>query len=211
MEINKNSINDEIIEFPDNYEEIANLTLLNFEKENNIDLNKLIKKGIEKEQKNINENNYIEDKVSKNEVEWEDFGSDEEEEEQEKNINVNNYQKFEDDDCLDEEKENNETNKIIDENKESDIIDNHINKNVEIMNNKDVEINKNNDEKVIENNEGKISSNNNDNFKKKKLSNDKIREMISKIEYTPPNWARNMDDKEFINKVKLYIKYFCFK
>ena len=73
------------------------------------------------------------------------------------------------------------------------------------MNNKDVKINKNNDEKVIENNEGKISSNNNDNFKKKKLSNDKIREMISKIEYTPPIWARNMDDHEFINKVKLYI------
>ena len=209
MEINKNSINDEIIEFLDNYEEIANLALLNFEKENNIDLNKLIKKGIEKEQKNINENNYIEDKVSKNEDEWEDFGSDAEEEE--KNINVNNYQKFEDDDCLDEEKENNETNKIIDENKESDIIDNHIKKNVEIMNNKDVKINKNNDEKVIENNEGKISSNNNDNFKKKKLSNDKIREIISKIEYTPPIWARNMDDQEFINKVKLYIKYFCFK
>ena len=204
MEINKNSINDEIIEFPDNYEEIANLALLNFEKENKIDLNKLIKKGIEKEQKNINEYNYTEDKVSKNEVEWEDFGSDEEEE-QEKNINVNNYQKFEDDDCLDEEKENNETNKIIDENKETDSIDNHINKNVEIMNNKDVEINKNNDEKGIENNEGKISSYNNDNFKKKKLPNDKIREMISKIEYTPPNWARNMDDQEFINKVKLYI------
>ena len=203
MEINKNSINDEILEFPDNYEEIANLALLNFEKENKIDLNKLIKKGIEKEQKNINENNYIEDKASKNEDEWEDFGSDEEEE---KNINVNNYQKFEDVDCLDEEKENNETNKITDENKESDIIDNHIKKNVEIMNNnKDVKINKNNDEKVIENNEGKISSNNNDNFKKKKLSNDIIREMISKIEYTPPNWARNMDDQEFINKVKLYI------
>ena len=203
MEINKNSINDEIIEFPDNYEEIANLALLNFEKENKIDLNKLIKKGIEKEQKNINENNYIEDKASKNEDEWEDFGSDEEEE---KNINVNNYQKFEDVDCLDEEKENNEINKINDENKESDIIDNHIKKNVEIMNNnKDVKINKNNDEKVIENNEGKISSNNNDNFKKKKLSNDIIREMISKIEYTPPNWARNMDDQEFINKVKLYI------
>ena len=41
MEINKNFKNDEIIEFPDNYEEIANLALLNFEKENKIDLNKL--------------------------------------------------------------------------------------------------------------------------------------------------------------------------
>ena len=29
--------------------------------------------------------------------------------------------------------------------------------------------------------------------------------MVSKIEYTPPNWARNMNDQEFINKVKLYI------
>ena len=208
MEINKNSINDEIIEFPDNYEEISNLALLNFEKENKIDLNKLIEKGIEKEQKNINENNYIEDKVSKNEDECGDFGSDEDEE---KNINANNYQKFEDDDYSEGEKENNETNKVINENKESEIIDNHIDKNAEIIQNKDNGIFKNNDEKSIKNNKEKISSNNNDKFQKKKLSNDKIREMISKIEYTPPNWARNMNEQEFINKVKLYIKYFSFK
>ena len=200
MEINKNSINDEIIEFPDNYEEISNLALLNFEKENKIDLNKLIEKGIEKEQKNINENNYIEDKVSKNEDELGDFGSDEDEEK-----SINNYQKFEDDDYSEGEKENNETNKVINENKESEIIDNHINKNAEIIQNKDNGIFKNNDEKSIKNNKEKISSNNNDKFQKKKLSNDKIREMISKIEYTPPNWARNMNEQEFINKVKLYI------
>ena len=121
MEINKNFNNDEIIEFPDNYEEIANLALLNFEKENKIDLNKLIEKGIEKEQKNINENNFQEDKVNKSEDEWGEFESDEEE----KNVNANNYQKFEDDDCTQEEKENNEIN--TDKNRALDILDNNIN------------------------------------------------------------------------------------
>ena len=198
MEINKNFNNDEIIEFPDNYEEIANLALLNFEKENKIDLNKLIEKGIEKKQKSINENNFQEDKVNKSEDEWGEFESDEEE----KNVNANNYQKFEDDDCTQEEKENNEIN--TDKNKASDIIDNNINICTEIKSIGNG-VNKNIDEKCVKNNQEKISSNNIDKFKKKKLSNDKIREMISKIEYTPPNWARNMNDQEFINKVKLYI------
>ena len=41
MEINNNDIRDEIIEFPSNFEEIANQELLKLEKNNKIDLNKL--------------------------------------------------------------------------------------------------------------------------------------------------------------------------
>ena len=146
----------------------------------------------------INENNFQEDKVNKSEDEWGEFESDEEE----KNVNANNYQKFEDDDCSQEEKENNEAN--TDKNRALDILDNNINICTEIKSIGNG-VNKNIDEKCVKNNQEKISSNNIDKFKKKKLSKDKIREMVSKIEYTPPNWARNMNAQEFINKVKLYI------
>ena len=40
MEINNKFYNDEILEFPINYEEIANLALLNFERSNKENLNK---------------------------------------------------------------------------------------------------------------------------------------------------------------------------
>ena len=40
---------------------------------------------------------------------------------------------------------------------------------------------------------------------KKKLSNEELKNLISKIEYTPPDWAKNLSDQEFINKVKLFI------
>ena len=42
MENNLNDIRDEIIEFPNNFEEIVNQELLNFEKINKIDLSKLV-------------------------------------------------------------------------------------------------------------------------------------------------------------------------
>ena len=203
MEINKNFINDEILEFPDNYEEIANLALLNFEKENIIDLKKLLIKGLEEDKNNIKENNITEDKISKHEDDWEEFESDQEE----KNLKVNNYQKFEDDDYSEEEKENDKKCEIIDENKEADKTntDNNTYGDEKIVKNKDDPVNINYDEKYTENDKEKNYLKNNDKIQKKKLSNDKIREMISKIDYTPPNWARNLSDKEFIDKVKLYI------
>ena len=40
---------------------------------------------------------------------------------------------------------------------------------------------------------------------KKKLSNEELKNLISNIEYTPPDWAKNLSDQEFINKVKLFI------
>ena len=33
-----------------------------------------------------------------------------------------------------------------------------------------------------------------------------MKKMILKIDYTPPNWARNLSDQEFINKIKTNIK-----
>ncbi len=42
MENNLNDIRDEIIELPNNFEEIVNQELLNFEKINKIDLSKLV-------------------------------------------------------------------------------------------------------------------------------------------------------------------------
>ena len=168
MEFNNNYNKDEIIEFPDNYEEIANLALLNFEQTSKIDLNKLIKTGLEQEQSNINENN-----------------------------NLNSYQKFEDDDYSDKEGEEN----IIKE------ISNNIQKNIINDNNKDKEINKimdKNSRKEIINENIQIKPLKVNNKLNKKLSNEEMKKLVSKIEYAPPNWARNLTDQEFINKVKLY-------
>ena len=191
MEFNNNYNKDEIIEFPDNYEEIANLALLNFEQTTKIDLNKLIKKGLEQEQSNINENNNIDNTLSKNEEEWGDDESGDE------NNNLNSYQKFEDDDYSDKEGEEN----IIKE------ISNNIQKNIINDNNKDKEINKimdKNSRKEIINENIQIKPLKVNNKLNKKLSNEEMKKLVSKIEYTPPNWARNLTDQEFINKVKLY-------
>ena len=199
MEINNNDIRDEIIEFPSNFEEIANQELLKLEKNNKIDLNKLIKQSLEHDKNIIKENN--QDK-NNNANEWEDFESDEEE-----NIDNNNYQKFEDDDCQEDKKE--EKNEIFESNNDN-IEEKQINKincNDNIFSNiKSV----NKREQILEKNfkVQELSNNKKNNLKtnKKKLSNEQMKKMLLKIEYTPPEWARNLSDQEFINKIKSNIK-----
>ena len=206
MEIKNNINKDEFIEYPDNYEEIANLALFNFEKNNIIDLNKLVKIGLDDEPKNFNEINL--NKRENNNIEhmnnYEDYENKEEEEEQEQeqeNENNNNYQKFEDEEIIEKEGDN----EII------NINNNNLNK-IE-KNNKEIkpELKLNNDP------EEKINSNmNNKNkqdslfdkisIKKKKLSNEEMKNLISKIKYTPPDWAKGLTDQDFIKKVKLFIK-----
>ena len=94
MEFNNNDIKDDILEFPNNYEEITNLELLNMEKNIKFDLNKLLNKGIEPPNNNINENIKIEEKLSNNDDEWKDFESDEEEENNNYNILIILNKKF---------------------------------------------------------------------------------------------------------------------
>ena len=53
MENNNNDIRDEILEFPSNYEEIVNQELINLEKSNKIDLDKLIKQSLKNDKNNI--------------------------------------------------------------------------------------------------------------------------------------------------------------
>ena len=196
MEINNNDIRDEIIKFPSNFEEIANQELLKLEKNNKIDLNKLIKQSLEHDKNIINENN--QDK-NNNDNEWEDFESDEEE-----NIDNNNYQKFEDDECP--EDKNEKQNEIFESNndKNDNIEEKHINNinyndnifsNIKLANKR---------EQISEKNFNAQEKNSKTN--KKKLSNEEMKKMLLKIDYTPPNWARNLSDQEFINKIQSNIK-----
>ncbi len=53
MENNNNDIRDEILEFPSNYEEIVNQELINLEKSNEINLDKLIKQSLKNDKNNI--------------------------------------------------------------------------------------------------------------------------------------------------------------
>ena len=196
MEINNNDIRDEIIEFPSNFEEIANKELLKLEKNNKIDLNKLIKQSLEHDKNIINENN--QDK-NNNDNEWEDFESDEEE-----NIDNNNYQKFEDDECPEDKNEkqkeifesNNDKNDNIEE-KQINNINYHDNifSNIKLSNKR---------KQISEKNFNAQEKNSKTN--KKKLSNEEMKKMLLKIDYTPPNWARNLSDQEFINKIQSNIK-----
>ena len=89
MEINNNIYKDELIEFPDNFEEIANLALLNFEKTSKIDLNKLVQIGLEKEKKIINEFNIKKDENYEKQENFEDFGDDDDNDDNEENQNYN--------------------------------------------------------------------------------------------------------------------------
>ena len=96
MENNNNENINDNFDYPENYEEIANLALLNFEKNSKIDLNKLIKKRIDSEEITLGENN---NKKENNDIEnkkneWEEFESDDEKEEE--IIEYNKYQAFED-------------------------------------------------------------------------------------------------------------------
>ena len=217
---NNNYVNkDEIFEFPDNYEEIANLALLNFEKDNKIDLNKLIKIGIASEEINIKQNDDIntnnengnEDANEKNDLnnkksEWEDFDSDDNNENDEEINKYNCYQAFEDEmeEEVNEEK-NNDKNVKIEEGtnngyKFSDIklIKSEKEKAEEEYKNKNNEIDKKNVDKKCKLNENKKP-------KKLNLDNKGIRDMVSKINYPAPKWAANMTDEEFIKTVHNFI------
>ena len=205
MENNINDIRDEIIEFPSNYEEIANQELLNFEKNNKIDLNTLIIKSLEHDKNIINKKNNINlDENNNNKNEWEDYESDEEDEEK---ISCNNYQKFEDDDCTEDIKE--EQNEILKSNKIEKILNNKNNcdncenkfSNIKSINKNEHILDKNLKEKRIINNKEIHSKTN-----KKKLTNEEMKNMIIKINYNPPNWARNLSDQEFINKIQSFKK-----
>ena len=211
MENSNNENIDEIFEFPDNYEEIANQALFNFEKNCKFDLNKLIQKGINIDKTNINENSIEKNNLGNKKDEWEDFESDENEENEIKN---NNYQVFEDENeeyeidgplKINQIKEfdsnENTKNKIlyskieINKKKEKEE-DDMKNKNNDIK-----EINIKNKEKEKENikiKEGNINKN-------KKLNNKEMKDLISKINFDPPNWAINMKDEEFIKKAQKYI------
>jgi hypothetical protein len=212
---NNNYVNkDEIFEFPENYEEIANLALLNFEKDNKIDLNKLIKIGITSEEVNIKQNNTVDENNVVNEKndlqnkksEWEDFDSDDNNENDEEINKYNCYQAFEDEmeQEVNEEK-NNEKNVKIEEsinndNKFSDIklIKSEKEKAEEEYKNKNNEIDKKNVDKKCKLNENKKP-------KKLNLDNKGIRDMVSKINYPAPKWAANMTDEEFIKTVHNFI------
>ena len=201
MEINNKFYNDEILEFPINYEEIANLALLNFERSNKENLNKLIKKDIKEEQNNINENFKKEGEINDNEANFCDCESDEEDE---KNINAN-YQKFEDEECFNEEDQKYEIKK---NNEEIIYNKNIIFEDIGLIKDKEDKNDEINDEKNIKNNNEIKFLKEKNKFKKKKLSNEEIKKMISKIEFTPPNWGRNLSDKEFIDKAKTYNKFY---
>ena len=204
MEFNNNDIKDDILEFPNNYEEIANLELLNMEKNIKFDLNKLLYKGIESQNNKINDNNKMEEKVPNNDNEWKDFESDEEEE----NNNYNKYQKFEDDNPEEEKgKENEEINNDKKDKDEDILKENNIYSNIKLEKNENDNIifsQKTKNVKINNDKQNNVSKDN-DSIKKKKLSKDQMKKMISKIEYTPPNWAKDLNDKEFINKVQLFI------
>ena len=67
-------------------------------------------------------------------------------------------------------------------------------------NNKNI---KNEDKKGVgKNEENKLKENNN---KKQKLNKKEMKDLITKINYTPPNWAINMSDEDFIKTVQKYI------
>ena len=202
MEINNNINKDELIEFPDNFEEIANLALLNFEKTSKIDLNKLVQIGLEKEKKIINEFNIKKDENYEKQENFEDFGDDDDNDDNEENQNYNKYQRFEDEEFLENE-EHDKLNEKPNNNKKEEIINNNI-FNINIVEN----LNEKEKKDCIKNEEllnGKKVNLQEKKIIKKKLSNEELKNLISKIEYTPPDWAKNLSDQEFINKVKLFI------
>ena len=154
-------------EFPENFEEISNNTLMRLENDYKIFNND-----------NINHNTKIDDKNN-------------EKIEKENNENKIQYEVFEDED--EEEVEVEEKN--IKENI-SDIKENEEEKNKnEIKENKDyqnLEKNNMNEKREMESNSKHFILKN----------SDKIKEMISKIKFPPPEWAKNISDDEFINQVK---------
>ena len=222
MEKNNYDYRDEIIEYPENYEEIANLALLNFEKNCKFDLNKLIKKGLNSEEININEKDNIENNnnniLENKKDEWEDYSSDNEDEnEEEQNNKFNNYQAFEDENEEEDKIEDDSNNQSRKVDKINEKIKDNENKflyskiesfqkkeDINNINNNDIEKEEKNNIKD-NNNMIKINLKEKNKNKTQKLNNKEIKEKISKIKYTPPNWAINMKDEDFIKNVQKFI------
>ncbi len=152
-------------EFPENFEEISNNTLMRLENDYKIFNNNNINHNTKIDDKN---NEKIEKENNDNKIQYEVFEDEDEEEVEEKNIKEN----------ISDIKENEEEK----------------NKN-EIKENKDyqnLEKNNMNEKREMESNSKHFILKN----------SDKIKEMISKIKFPPPEWAKNISDDEFINQVK---------
>ena len=210
MENNNYDYREEIIEYPENYEEIANLALLNFEKNCKLDLNNLIKKGLNSEEIINNEINDKKDEnnADKKKDDWEDFDSDDDndnKEDGEEQINkFNNYQAFEDEEENKDEKDDvDKCDNIHEKNKEnenenkyiySEIENHHIDDKIVIENKTD------NNENMI-----KLKIKEKNKNQTHKINDKKIKEKMSKIKYATPNWAINMKDEDFIKTVKNFL------
>ncbi len=152
-------------EFPENFEEISNNTLMRLENDYKIFNNNNINHNTKIDDKN---NEKIEKENNDNKIQYEVFEDEEEVEVEEKNIKEN----------ISDIKENEEEK----------------NKN-EIKENKDyqnLEKNNMNEKREMESNSKHFILKN----------SDKIKEMISKIKFPTPEWAKNISDDEFINQVK---------
>ena len=152
-------------EFPENFEEISNNTLMRLENDYKIFNNNNINHNTKIDDKNDEK---IEKENNDNKIQYEVFEDEDEEEVEEKNIKEN----------ISDIKENEEEK----------------NKN-EIKENKDyqnLEKNNMNEKREMESNSKHFILKN----------SDKIKEMISKIKFPPPEWAKNISDDEFINQVK---------
>ena len=217
MENNNYNYRDEIIEFPENYEEIANLALLNFEKNCKLDLNNLIKKGLNSEEIITNEindkkdDNNIDNNIDNKKDEWADFDSDDDDNDkkdiEEQNNKFNNYQTFEDEEEENKNENENEdnikchNNTKIDEN-DKQIENNNIYSKIENHHIDDVDDKNIKKQKIVDENIIKLNIKEKNKNKTYKIDNKEIKEKMSKIKYTTPNWAINMNDEHFIKKVK---------
>ena len=206
MENNNNENINDNFDYPENYEEIANLALLNFEKNSKIDLNKLIKKRIDSEEITLGENN---NKKENNDIEnkkneWEEFESDDENEEE--IIEYNKYQAFEDE--IEDKNLNEEVNIKNDEinikEKNEKIENKNVYSKIKSIEREDDDNNIKNSQNIKEEKDyfqiKKIEK-----IERKKLSNKEIKDKISKIAYNTPKWALNLTDQDFIKAVQKLI------
>ena len=205
MENNNNENINDNFDYPENYEEIANLALLNFEKNSKIDLNKLIKKRIDSEEITLGENN---NKKENNDIEnkkneWEEFESDDENEEE--IIEYNKYQAFEDE--IEDKNLNEEVNIKNDEinikEKNEKIENKNVYSKIESIEREDDNNIKNSQNIKEEKDYFQIKKI--EKIERKKLSNKEIKDKISKIAYNTPKWALNLTDQDFIKAVQKLI------
>ena len=186
----KDGTEEDILEYPENYEEIANLALINFEKNCPINLDKLINTESNHNENLINnqkDNNEDNNNYNKND-DWGDFEENEEDEQ------LNSYKEFKDENEDEDEEEMVSYNKNVQEDNIYMKCENQTKENCiikEEQNNKDNEY----DEKKI-NIETKIKK------PIKKLNQKELKEKISQIKFEPPKWAKNLNDKKFIIQAK---------